>query len=76
MTEAYLARAECGLGNRAAAVRWAVAARGSAATYTTPATPLVLARMEAELAAAVLRASMPCHDANDASAATLQPDLR
>jgi len=51
MTEAHLARAELGLGDHAAAARWATAARRSAATCTTPATPLVLARLEMELAA-------------------------
>lgn len=52
MTEVHLARAEHGLGNREAGFRWAVAARRSAEANNTLATSLMLARMDAELAAA------------------------
>ena len=52
MTEVHLARAEHGLGNREARSRWAVAARRSAEARNTLATSLMLARMDAELAAA------------------------
>jgi hypothetical protein len=52
MTEVHLARAEHGLGNREAGSRWAVAARRSAEANNTLATSLMLARMDAELAAA------------------------
>jgi hypothetical protein len=51
MTEVHLARAEQGLGNRDAAARWAAAARRSAEVYSTPTTPMMLARMDVELAA-------------------------
>jgi Peptidase family M50 len=54
MTEVHLARAECGLGDREAAARWAVAARKSAEISATPAVACMLARMEAELARAML----------------------
>jgi hypothetical protein len=54
MTEVHLARAACGLGDRAAASRWAAAARTSAEAYPTPAVACMLARMEAELASAML----------------------
>ena len=52
MTEAHLARAECGLGDREAALHWAAAARQSAEVCAAPVTSRMLARMEAELAAA------------------------
>ena len=51
MTEVHLARAEHGLGNRETAARWAAAARRSAETCNTLATSIMLARMDAELAA-------------------------
>jgi Peptidase family M50 len=52
MTEVHLVRAECSLGDREAAARWAGAARRSAEVTNTVATSLMLARMDAELAAA------------------------
>jgi hypothetical protein len=54
MTEVHLARAECGLGDRKAAARWAAAARKSAEICAAPAVSCMLARMEAELASAML----------------------
>lgn len=54
MTDVHLARAECGLGDRETAARWAVAARKSAEICATPAVSCMLARMEAELASAML----------------------
>jgi len=54
MTEVHLARAACGLGDRDAAARWAAAARTTAEACATPAVSCMLARMEAELATAML----------------------
>ena len=54
MTEVHLARAECSLDDREAAARWAAAARKSAEISATPAVSCMLARMEAELASAML----------------------